>query len=135
MRPSLDNPVSLLQLFVEQRGDRAIARQLFFRGALRVLRPHYRDAHYLQDTVVEMDQSESCFSMEIITSGWEPDGTLFRYDRIQLRQEVRIAGRGPGLAVGILGTSTEQISAALYAVVDDLRARWRDQEPVHLRKY
>lgn len=296
MRPSLDNPVGQLQLFVEQRGDRAIARQQYFQGALRVLRPHYlddtgqvtytivnpgggylggdaytidvavdddtsllltsqsatkvyrtpeepayqhskftlgagavleyvpdqliayRDAHYIQDTVVEMDPSASYISMEIITPGWAPDGTLFRYDRIQLRQEVRIAGRpavvdnlfvrpdsetapaesmlsmdgkthvgsllavdaridqelvdelrstaqdvldntaplagaampktedptpllgislveGPGLAVRILGTSTEQISAALYAVVDDLRARWRDQEPVHLRKY
>ncbi|WP_344725157.1 urease accessory protein UreD, partial [Agrococcus terreus] len=53
----------------------------------------YRDAHYIQDTVVEMDPTASFVSMEIITPGWAPDGTLFRYDRIQLRQEVRMHGR------------------------------------------
>jgi urease accessory protein len=42
---------------------------------------------------------------------------------------------GPGLAVRVLGTSTEQVNRALFAVVDALRERWRGQVPVHLRKY
>lgn len=295
-RPSTEDPVGQLHMVVEERAGRAIARQQYFQGALRVLRPHYlddsgqvtytivnpgggylggdaytidvevaadtsllltsqsatkvyktpdapayqrstfqlgpnavleyvpdqliayRDAHYIQDTVVDMDPSASYLSMEIITPGWAPDGTLFRYDTMQLRQEVRMHDRpvivdnlivrpgsesapvesvlamdgkthvgsllavdaridqelvdelrqlsatalqqtptltgaaftevsdstpllgislveGPGLAVRALGTSTEQISNALYAVVDDLRARWRHQDPVHLRKY
>lgn len=296
VKPSTEDPVGQLQLGIEQRGQRAIARQQYFQGALRVLRPHYlddtgqvtytivnpgggylggdayiidvdvaaetslllttqsatkvyktpeqaayqhttfrlgagavleyapdqliayRDAHYIQDTVVEMDPTASFISTEIITPGWSPDGTLFRYDRIHLRQEVRMNGRpvvvdnlivrpddetapvgsmlqmdgrthvgsllavdarideelvdelretsqaalehtgpltgaamsettdlpaqlgitlveGPGLAVRVLGTSTEQIAAALDAVVNELRARWRGQEPMHLRKY
>ena len=296
LRPSTDNPVGQLRMVIEERAGRAIARQQYFQGALRVLRPHYlddsgqvsytivnpgggylggdvyaidievaggssatltsqsatkvyktpeepayqhstfrlgpdavleyvpdpliayRDAHYIQDTVVEMDPSASFISTEIVTPGWAPDGTLFKYDRLQLRQEVRMHGRpvivdnlivrpddesapissmlymdgrthlgsllavdaridaelvaelrekitdalerigtltpankpesskpealfgitlvdGPGLAVRALGTSTEQVAAALYAVVNDLRARWRDQGPIHLRKY
>lgn len=296
LKPSIDDPVGQLHMVIEQRGQRAIARQQYFQGALRVLRPHYlddsgqvtytivnpgggylggddytidvevapetsllltsqsatkvyrtpeepayqrstfrlgagavleyvpdqliayRDAHYIQDTVVDMDPTASFVSTEIVTPGWAPDGTLFRYDRIQLRQEVRMDGRpvvvdnliirpdsetapaqsmlhmdgrthvgsllavdaridqelvnelrhtsqkaldqtgpltgaampdvtdvspllgitlveGPGLAIRVLGTSTEQISAALDAVVNDLRARWRGQAPMHLRKY
>lgn len=295
-RPATDNPVGQLRMVIEERAGRAIARQQYFQGALRVLRPHYlddtgqvsytivnpgggylggdvyaidievaggssatitsqsatkvyktpeepayqhstfrlgpdavleyvpdqliayRDAHYIQDTVVEMDPSASFLSTEIVTPGWAPDGTLFKYDQLQLRQEVRIHGRpvivdnlivrpdddaapvrsmlhmdgrshlgsllavdaridaqlvaelrehiaevledtdamtpanqpehvppsarfgitlveGPGLAVRVLGTSTQQIAAALYAVVNELRARWRDQGPIHLRKY
>lgn len=296
VRPSTDNPVGQLHMVIEERAGRAIARQQYFQGALRVLRPHYlddsgqvsytivnpgggylggdvyaldievgggssatmtsqsatkvyktpeepayqhstfrlgpdavleyvpdqliayRDAHYIQDTVVEMDPSASFLSTEIVTPGWAPDGTLFKYDQLQLRQEVRMHGRpvivdnlivrpddesapvrsmlfmdgrthlgsllavdaridaelvaelrqkiadaleqvgsmtpanrpehaepealfgitlvdGPGLSVRVLGTKTEQIAAALYAVVNDLRARWRDQGSIHLRKY
>lgn len=297
LRPATHDPVGQLSLAIENRVGRAIARQQYFQGALRVLRPHYlddtgqvtytivnpgggylggdvytidvdvaadtwvaltsqsatkvyktptqpayqrstfklgagavleyvpdqliayRDAHYLQDTVVEMDPSASFISTEIITPGWAPDGTLFTYDKIQLRQEIRMHDRpvvvdnlivrpdsttapvesmlymdgkthvgallavdaridqhlvhelrelinetldsigpltgaggltpaagatpssgitlvdGPGLAVRVLGTSTEQIAAALNAVVNTLRHRWRDQGPIHLRKY
>lgn len=289
-------PVGSLRLHVAVRGERAIATDQYFQGALRVLRPHYldesgqvtytivnpgggylggdvydidvevdqdaslllttqsatkvyrtpdapahqhsafrlgpdavlenlpdqliayREAHYLQDTVVDMDPSATFVTAEIVTPGWAPDGTLFAYDEVRLRQEVRIdgapvvldnlivrpdtddesggsvestlfmagrthlgtllavdrriddalvaemrdlvdstlaagsgprtAGRrhvepvagvsavpGPGLAVRILGTSTEHVHTALTAVVDALRARWRGQGPVHLRKY
>ena len=170
-RPATDNPVGQLRMVIEERAGRAIARQQYFQGALRVLRPHYlddtgqvsytivnpgggylggdvyaidievaggssatitsqsatkvyktpqepayqhstfrlgpdavleyvpdqliayRDAHYIQDTVVEMDPSASFLSTEIVTPGWAPDGTLFKYDQLQLRQEVRIHGR------------------------------------------
>ncbi|SLM89065.1 urease accessory protein UreD [Brevibacterium yomogidense] len=290
---ALAGPVGSLRLHVANRGDRAIATDQYFQGALRVLRPHYldesgqvtytivnpgggylggdvydidvevaqdaslllttqsatkvyrtpeaaahqrtvfrlgpravlenlpdqliayREAHYVQDTVVDMDASATFVTAEIITPGWAPDGTLFTYDEVRLRQEVRIdevpvvldslivrpdagdesvestlfmagrthlgtllavdgriddalvaevralvdtalqertgpstAGRGhvtpvagvsavpgPGLAVRVLGTSTEHVQSALMAVVDLLRARWRAQDPVHLRKY
>lgn len=290
---ALADPVGSLRLHVANRGERAIATDQYFQGALRVLRPHYldesgqvtytivnpgggylggdvydidvevahgaslllttqsatkvyrtpeaharqcsvfrlgphavlenlpdqliayREAHYLQDTVVDMDASATFVIAEVITPGWAPDGTLFTYDEVRLRQEVRIdgipvvldnlivrpdegdesvestlfmagrthlgtllavdrriddalvaemralvdsaladhggpsaAGRGhvepvagvsavpgPGLAVRILGTSTEHVQSSLMAVVDALRARWRGQEPVHLRKY
>src|SRR5699024_5577345 len=42
---------------------------------------------------------------------------------------------GPGLAVRVLGTSTQQTAAALHAAVNQLRARWRDHGPIQLRKY
>lgn len=176
----------------------------------------YRDAVYVQDTVVDMDESATFITTEVITPGWAPDGTLFRYREVHLRQEVRVDDRiavvdnlivrpgegstpvdstlimdgrthvgtllavdrriddalvedvrgvvataldesltrsdrapegddaplwgvssldGPGLAIRVLGTSTEQVSGALNAVVDELRGRWRGQDPIHLRKY
>jgi urease accessory protein len=193
----------------------------------------YRDAVYVQDTVVDLDPTASYVTAEVVTPGWAPDGTLFRYEEVRLRQEIRVDGRiavvdnlivrpgdgptpvasalvmdgrthvgtllavdrridadlvaqmrdlvtdalsvpletlphpiaavtagpedggpppparvaalpplaavtsvdGPGLAVRVLGTSTEQVNRALFAVVDALRERWRGQVPVHLRKY
>lgn len=178
----------------------------------------YRQAHYVQDTVVEMDPSATFVSTEIITPGWSPDGAVFKYHEVRLRQEVRIDGRpavvdnlivrpghgdrpvdsalftagrthvgtllavdrrvdddlvadmrervdaalaggpgssgvdaeqrdrpapvaglsrveGPGLAMRVLGMSTEEVTAALRTVVDELRARWRGQGAVRLRKY
>src|SRR5699024_808716 len=158
------------------------------------------------------------FPPKIMQGTNSPDGTLFKYDQLQLRQEVRMHGRPvivdnlivrpddesapvrsmlfmdgrthlgsllavdaridaelvaelrekiadalehigtmtptnktegskpdalfgitlvdvPGLAVLVLGTKTEQNAAALYAVFNDMRARWRDQGTIHLRKY
>lgn len=176
----------------------------------------YRDAVYVQDTVVDMDGSSTYVTTEVVTPGWAPDGTLFKYREVHLRQEVRVDDRiavvdnlivrpgegstpvdsallmdgrthlgtllavdrrvddalvedvrgivataldeslarsgraaddveapvagvsaldGPGLAIRVLGTSTQQVSGALNAVVDELRGRWRAQDPIHLRKY
>lgn len=53
----------------------------------------YRGATYRQATVVEMHGSASLVMAEIVTPGWSPDGTLFRYDEIRLRNEVSIDGR------------------------------------------
>ncbi|OMH32462.1 urease accessory protein UreD [Tersicoccus sp. Bi-70] len=41
----------------------------------------------------------------------------------------------PGMVLRVLGDSTETVSAALLAVVDDLRAAWTGQAGVDLRKY
>lgn len=289
-------PVGQLRLHASVRGERTIATDQYFQGALRVLRPHYlddtgqvtytivnpgggylggdeyalaievaddasmvlttqsatkvyrtpdsratqrmtvrvgrdavlenlpdqliayRDAVYVQDTIVDLDPTATYVTAEVITPGWAPDGTLFRYEEVRLRQEIRVDGRiavvdnlivrpedgptpvrsalimdgrthvgtllavdrridadlvahlrtvvadalsvpletlphptaaeaalpplaavtavdGPGLAVRVLGTSTEQVTRPLIAVADDLRARWRGQPPIHLRKY
>lgn len=193
-RPSTDEPVGQLQLSVEKRAGRAIARRQYFQGALRVLRPHYlddsdqvtytivnpgggylggdvytidvdvaaetsmvltsqsatkvyktpdepayqrsvfrlgpasvleyvpdqliayREADYIQDTVVEMDPSATFISTEILTPGWAPDGTLFRYERVQLRQEVRINAR-PYVVDNLIVRPDQQstpVESALY---------------------
>jgi urease accessory protein len=41
---------------------------------------------------------------------------------------------GPGLAVRVIGTHTDDIVACLHAVANLLRARWREQGPLRLRK-
>lgn len=42
---------------------------------------------------------------------------------------------GPGLALRILGTHTDDIKMLLYAVANHLRSTWRGQPPLTLRKY
>ena len=41
----------------------------------------------------------------------------------------------PGLALRVLGTSTQEVDELILAVVDELRARWFRQPAVDLRKY
>jgi urease accessory protein len=41
----------------------------------------------------------------------------------------------PGLALRVLGTSTQEVDELILAVVDELRARWFGQPAVDLRKY
>lgn len=41
---------------------------------------------------------------------------------------------GPGLSVRVIGTHTDDITACLHGVADALRARWRGQGPLQLRK-
>lgn len=41
----------------------------------------------------------------------------------------------PGLALRVLGTSTQDVEELILAVVNDLRTRWFDQSAVDLRKY
>ena len=161
----------------------------------------YREASYGQVTRVDMDPTASLVMAEVVTPGWSPDGELFRYDEIRMRNEISIGGRltvldnllirpgtgspvdsscfmaeythlgsllamdarvdralvdelfavlapvdpcgqlgitlldGPGLAVRALSHSTESLNKLLAAAVDLLRARWRGQEPLNLRKY
>lgn len=53
----------------------------------------YREATYGQVTQVEMDPTASLVMAEVITPGWSPDGKLFRYDEIRMRNEISIDGR------------------------------------------
>lgn len=48
----------------------------------------YRDARYLQKTVVKMEQGATFLYSDIITSGWSPEGEQFSYDRLQLINEI-----------------------------------------------
>jgi urease accessory protein len=52
----------------------------------------YREASYRQHTVVELDAQASLVMAEIVTPGWSPDGTLFRYDEVRLRSDVYVDG-------------------------------------------
>jgi urease accessory protein len=53
----------------------------------------YREASYTQVTTVDMDATASLIMAEVVTPGWSPDGELFRYDEIRLRNEISIAGK------------------------------------------
>lgn len=53
----------------------------------------YRGATYRQTTLIEMHGSASLVMAEIVTPGWSPDGTLFGYDEIRLRNEISVDGR------------------------------------------
>ncbi|WP_138443147.1 urease accessory protein UreD [Sinomonas susongensis] len=53
----------------------------------------YRDARYHQDTLVEMAPDASLALAEIVTQGWAPDGSAFRFDEVSLVTRVRISGR------------------------------------------
>lgn len=53
----------------------------------------YREATYGQVTQVEMDPTASLVMAEVVTPGWSPDGKLFRYDEIRMRNEISINGR------------------------------------------
>ncbi|MFQ4150207.1 urease accessory protein UreD [Arthrobacter sp. LAPM80] len=53
----------------------------------------YREASYGQVTCVDMDPTASLVMAEVVTPGWSPDGRLFRYDEIRMRNEISIGGR------------------------------------------
>jgi len=53
----------------------------------------YREASYGQVTVVDMDPTASLVMGEVVTPGWSPDGSLFRYDEIRMRNEISLGGR------------------------------------------
>ena len=49
----------------------------------------YRDADYRQVTTITMHPDAQVFVEEIVTPGWDPDGTPFTYTGMLLRMEVR----------------------------------------------
>ncbi|WP_245347082.1 urease accessory protein UreD [Arthrobacter stackebrandtii] len=53
----------------------------------------YREASYGQVSCVDMDPTASLVMAEVLTPGWSPDGGLFRYDEIRMRNEISIGGR------------------------------------------
>nr|WP_062737066.1 urease accessory protein UreD [Kocuria turfanensis] len=52
----------------------------------------YEDAEYVQSTTVSMDPSACLVASEVVTPGWAPDGTVFRYRGVALRTEVVMDG-------------------------------------------
>ncbi|MGQ1837887.1 urease accessory protein UreD [Kocuria turfanensis] len=52
----------------------------------------YEDADYVQSTTVSMDPSACLVASEVVTPGWAPDGTVFRYRGVALRTEVVMDG-------------------------------------------
>jgi urease accessory protein len=53
----------------------------------------YRDATYRQQTVVELAADSSLVMCDVVTPGWSPDGELFRYEEVRLRNEIHRDGR------------------------------------------
>ncbi|NLZ58116.1 MAG: urease accessory protein UreD [Corynebacterium sp.] len=49
----------------------------------------YEDAIYAQYMNVKMDPTASLLTVEIITPGWAPDGSLFRFDEVRMRTAVQ----------------------------------------------
>jgi urease accessory protein len=54
----------------------------------------YREASYRQNTRITVHPTSSLVMAEIITPGWSPDGTAFRYEELRLRSEIRVEGAG-----------------------------------------
>ncbi|WP_391204595.1 urease accessory protein UreD [Psychrobacillus sp. L4] len=48
----------------------------------------YREAKYHQHTVIRMEKGSTLLYMDILTPGWSPDGEWFRYDHLQLKNEI-----------------------------------------------
>lgn len=48
----------------------------------------YREASYRQRTCVTLAPSSSLVMAEVVTPGWSPDGTAFRYEEVRLRSEM-----------------------------------------------
>ena len=164
----------------------------------------YEDASYAQFMNVQMDSSASLVTAEIVTPGWSPDGTRFKFQDVRLHTTVEVDGKlavldnllilpgsseftedsilymedkthvgsllavdrridaalldelreylagvefketvrfgvtlidGPGLALRSLGTLTEDLYLLNTEVANFLRAKFRGQPRLHLRKY
>ena len=50
----------------------------------------YREASYRQNTHITVRPSSSLMMAEMITPGWSPDGSSFRYEELRLRNEIHV---------------------------------------------
>jgi urease accessory protein len=50
----------------------------------------YREASYRQRTLVTVRPSSSLVMAEVVTPGWSPDGAVFRYEELRLRNELLV---------------------------------------------
>lgn len=50
----------------------------------------YREASYRQNTHITVRPSSSLMMSEVITPGWSPDGSSFRYEELRLRTEIYV---------------------------------------------
>lgn len=48
----------------------------------------YKDACYIQKNKIYMERDATLLYWDILTPGWSPDGNLFKYDSLQLLNEV-----------------------------------------------
>ncbi len=56
----------------------------------------YREGSYIQKTVIDMDPTASALVCEVVTPGWAPDGSTFRYKFLSMRTELRVrTAQGP----------------------------------------
>jgi urease accessory protein len=54
----------------------------------------YREASYRQRTHVTVCPTSSLIMAEVVTPGWSPDGSSFKYEELRLRNEIHVVG-GP----------------------------------------
>lgn len=52
----------------------------------------YREARYRQHTHVTLRPTSSLVMAEVVTPGWSPDGSSFKYEELRLRNEIHVAG-------------------------------------------
>jgi urease accessory protein len=50
----------------------------------------YREAKFHQHTVIRMDKESTLIYLDILTPGWSPDGEWFKYDYLQLKNEIYV---------------------------------------------
>lgn len=53
----------------------------------------YKDSRYKQNTVVHMDKGSYFIATDIITSGWDSEGSLFSYNLLDLKTEIYLEGK------------------------------------------
>ena len=51
----------------------------------------YREARYRQNTYITVHPSSSLVMAEIVTPGWSPDGSSFKYEELRLRNEIHVS--------------------------------------------
>nr|WP_211879280.1 urease accessory protein UreD [Pseudarthrobacter albicanus] len=58
----------------------------------------YREASYRQNTHITVHPASSLLMAEVVTPGWSPDGSSFKYEELRLRNEIHVSGvNGPEL--------------------------------------
>lgn len=50
----------------------------------------YREARYRQHTHVTLQPTSSLIMAEVVTPGWSPDGSAFKYEELRLRNEIHV---------------------------------------------
>ncbi|WP_028782274.1 urease accessory protein UreD [Thalassobacillus devorans] len=53
----------------------------------------YRSADYIQHNNIHMESGATLIYSDILTPGWSPDGSLFSYDNIQVKNQIFMNGR------------------------------------------
>lgn len=52
----------------------------------------YREASYRQRTHVTVSPTSSLIMAEVVTPGWSPDGSSFKYEELRLKNEIYVSG-------------------------------------------